>query len=263
MNKIREAAVAGMFYPADTRQLSRMISELLSNADLNELRPKALIAPHAGYVYSGPVAASAYAYLQEYAATIERVVLLGPAHRMSIRGLAASSADAFATPLGVVPLDREAIESILVMSQVQIIDEAYSGEHGLEVHLPFLQTIIPRFSLVPLLVGTAKDFEVAEVLEKLWGGPETIIIISSDLSHFHDYATAHALDHTTAVAIENFDLDALRYDCACGRTPIRGLLQVARRHGLSVHTVDLRNSGDTAGSKERVVGYGAFVFSKP
>lgn len=262
MDKIRQAAVAGMFYPADRRQLTLMISDFLSDAKTNGHKPKAIIAPHAGYIYSGPVAASAYARLSDCASSIKRVVLLGPAHRMSIRGLAASTAAAFATPLGDVPVDREAQQSILALSQVQLIDEAHRGEHSLEVHLPFLQMICPDFSIVPLLVGTAEDSEVAEVLEKLWGGPETLIIISSDLSHYHDYATAHALDLTTAEAIEHLDLASIRYDSACGRIPIRGLLQIARRHRLSAHTVDLRNSGDTAGPKDRVVGYGAFVFSE-
>lgn len=261
MDTIRQAAVAGRFYPADTRQLTLMVSGFLSDADTKGTIPKAIIAPHAGYIYSGPIAASAYVHLSECADTIKRVILLGPAHRMGIRGLAVSSADAFATPLGNVPVDKEALQSILSLPQVRLIDEAHNGEHSLEVHLPFLQIICPGFSIVPILVGTAEDSEVAEVLEKLWGGPETIIIISSDLSHYHDYATAHALDAASAEAIEQLDPAALRYDSACGRTLIRGLLQVAGRHGLSAQTVDLRSSGDTAGPTDRVVGYGAFIFS--
>jgi AmmeMemoRadiSam system protein B len=261
MDKIRQAAVAGMFYPADPRQLTVMVSRFLGDAEENGYRPKALIAPHAGYVYSGPIAASAYARLTGCAAAIKRVVLLGPAHRVTVQGLAASSAEAFATPLGDVPIDTEAVQAILPLPQVQLQDEAHTLEHSLEVHLPFLQTVCPGFCIVPLVVGQATAAEVAEVLEALWGGPETIIVISSDLSHYHDYATAHALDAATAEAIEKLDPDALRYDSACGRVPIRGLLQVAGRHGLQAHTVDLRNSGDTAGSRDRVVGYGAFIFA--
>jgi MEMO1 family protein len=238
-----------------------MISDFLSAATTNGDTPKAIIAPHAGYIYSGPIAASAYACLSECPAPITRVIMLGPAHRMAVRGLAASSADAFASPLGNLPVDKAALQSVLALPQVQIIDEAHAAEHCLEVHLPFLQMVCPDISIVPLLVGDAEDEEVAEVLDKLWGGPETIILISSDLSHYHDYATAHALDLTTAEAIENLNPAALRYDSACGRTAIRGLLQIARRYGLKVHTADLRNSGDTAGSRDRVVGYGAFIFS--
>ena len=261
MDTIREPAVAGMFYPADKRQLTRMISDFLSDLATNGSSPKAIIAPHAGYIYSGPTAAVAYARLSKCADSIKRVIILGPAHRMAVRGLAASSADAFATPLGILPVDKESLLRILGLPQVQIVDEAHAAEHSLEVHLPFLQMIFPDISIVPLLVGEAKDEEVAELLEQLWGGPETIIVISSDLSHYHDYATAQALDMTTAQAIEQLDPAALRFDSACGRIPIRGLLQVARRHGLQATTADLRNSGDTAGSKNRVVGYGAFIFS--
>ena len=261
MEKIRQAAVAGMFYPADARQLTVMVSGFLEEAQENGHRPKALIAPHAGYIYSGPIAASAYARLSGCARDIERVLLLGPAHRVSVRGLATSSAEAFATPLGDVPVDTAAVQEILSLPQVQLCDEAHSSEHSLEVHLPFLQTICPGFRIVPLVVGQATIGEIAEVLEALWGGPETIVVVSSDLSHYHDYATAHALDAETVAAIERLDPEALRYDSACGRIPIRGLLQVAHRHGLQAHTVDLRNSGDTAGPRDRVVGYGAFIFA--
>ena len=262
MDKIRQPAVAGKFYPADTRQLTLMISEFLSDAGTKGDSPKAIIAPHAGYIYSGPIAAEAYVRLSECAGSIERVILLGPAHRMAIRGLAACSADAFATPLGNVPVDIEAVQSILSLPQVQLIDEAHAAEHSLEVHLPFLQIVCPGVSIVPLLVGTAEESEVVEVLEKLWGGPETLIVISSDLSHYHDYATAHVLDSASAEAIEQLDPKALRYDSACGRIPICALLRVARHYGLTARTVDLRNSGDTAGPTNRVVGYGAFIFDE-
>ena len=260
MQKIRQPAVAGTFYPANARQLTLMVSDFLAEAPTNGHTPKAIIAPHAGYIYSGPIAASAYARLSDCANSIERVILLGPAHRVAVQGLAASSATDFATPLGQVAVDTEAVQAILPLPQVQLQDEAHTGEHSLEVQLPFLQTVCPGLRIVPLVVGQATTAEVAGVLEALWGGPETIIVISSDLSHYHDYATAHALDAATAAAIEKLDPDALRYDSACGQVPIRGLLQVARRHGLQAHTVDLRNSGDTAGSRDRVVGYGAFIF---
>jgi len=223
--------------------------------------PKAIIAPHAGYVYSGPVAGSAYARLAACGPAVRRVILLGPAHWVPVRGLAASGAGAFATPLGVVPLDEEAQEEVLVLDQVRVVDEAHVREHSLEVQLPFLQVIFNEFSVLPLAVGTATAGDVAEVLEVLWGGAETVIVISSDLSHYNDYQTAREADRATSEAIEH--LRPLDEGQACGRRAINGLLQLARERGLSARTVDLRNSGDTAGPRDRVVGYGAYVFSEP
>jgi AmmeMemoRadiSam system protein B len=189
------------------------------------------------------------------------VVLLGPSHRVALAGLAAPSSDAFSTPLGEVPLDRAALDSILEMPQVQLLDAAHQAEHSLEVQLPFLQHLLVDFSLVPLSVGDASAEEVGEVIERLWGGAETLIVISSDLSHYYDYETAQRLDAATSRAIEALDPEALDHESACGRIPARGLLLAAKRHGLSVETVDLRNSGDTAGMKSEVVGYGAYVFA--
>ncbi len=261
MEKIREPAVAGMFYPDDARELTLMIADFMSDAKADGKPVKAIIAPHAGYIYSGPIAASAYAQLSDCAGTIERVVLVGPAHRVSLRGLAVSSAESFATPLGNVAVDKEAVEEILALSQVSVSDEAHAPEHSLEVHLPFLQTICPGFRIVPLVAGQTTADEVEEVLEKLWDGPETVIVVSSDLSHFYDYATAHTLDAATAEAIESLNPSRLRYDSACGQVAIQGLLQAAQKKGLRARTIDLRNSGDTSGPRSRVVGYGAFAFA--
>ncbi len=261
MNQIHPAAVAGTFYPADQDQLRGMISRFLQDAQVKNIQPKAMIAPHAGYPYSGPVAASAYAHLANRKESIERVVLLGPAHRIHVVGFAASSAKAFATPLGSLLVDQQVLQRALDLPQVQIFDQAHVGEHSLEVHLPFLQMICPNVSIVPLLAGEAQDRQAAELLETVWSGPETIIVISSDLSHFHDYTAAKTLDAATAEAIEQLRPEAIGQDSACGRIPIRGLLSVAKRQGLKVTTADLRNSGDTAGTKDRVVGYGAFLFS--
>jgi hypothetical protein len=237
-----------------------MIGDFLSQAKATDQpAPKAIIAPHAGYIYSGPVAASAYKSLQAARGRIQRVVLLGPSHRVAFSGLAAASADYFATPLGDIPLDREAIEQILPMAQVKLLDEAHALEHSLEVHLPFLQEILGEFKLVPLVVGNADASEVGEVLEKLWGGDETLIVISSDLSHYHSYATAQQLDQATTRAIEELRLEDIGYEDACGRNPVAGLLQVARNRGFHIDTVDLRNSGDTAGPRDQVVGYGAYL----
>ncbi len=263
---IRQPAVAGMFYPADPDELKRMVDGYLQEAlsrqpDLTEA-PKAIIAPHAGYVYSGPVAATAYARLIPARDRIRRVVLLGPSHRVPFRGLATTSATHFQTPLGVIPVDRPTLEALeRDFPQVVRLDEAHAMEHSLEVHLPFLQEVLDGFVLVPLVVGDASAQEVSEVLERLWDDPQTVFVISSDLSHYHDYETARRMDAATARAIEQLQPEAIGYDQACGRIPVTGLLDLARRHGLHVHTLDLRNSGDTAGPRDQVVGYGAWVVS--
>ena len=260
MGSIRAPAVAGSFYPADPRELKGMLSEFLAAARGDDSVPKAIIAPHAGYIYSGAVAASAYARLKPARGHIARVVLLGPAHRVGFRGLAFSSADYFVTPLGSIAVDQEALKAIAALPQVQLLDAAHLREHSLEVHLPFLQEVLGVFKLVPLVVGEAEPREVGEVLEKLWGGPETLIVISSDLSHYHDYETAQRLDTATSHAIEALKPEAISHDQACGRNPVNGLLYVARKKHLTAKTVDLRNSGDTAGPRDQVVGYGAYIF---
>lgn len=237
--------------------MERFLAEAAPPADGT---PKAIITPHAGLAFSGPIAGSAYAQLLPARDTIERIVLLGPAHRAFVRGLCAPTVEGFETPLGVVSLDRSALDSLRDLSQVSFADGPHAEEHSLEIQLPFLQRLFGDVSLVPLLVGAAQPAEVAEVLERLWGGPETRIVISSDLSHFHDYATAQRLDRATTEAIERLDVHGLDEESACGRVPIRGLLTVARRKGLAARTLDLRNSGDTSGRKDRVVGYGAYAF---
>ncbi len=263
MEKIRPPAVAGTFYPANPGDLQRAVNAYLAQAAGGSVAPKAIIAPHAGYIYSGPVAAAAYKWLATSTANkiVKRVVLLGPAHRVAFSGLATHSADAFLTPLGRVSLDKEAIALATTLPQVSVLGVAHRQEHSLEVQLPFLQSTLREFSLVPFVVSNASPAEASEVLETLWGGPETLIVISSDLSHFHNYHTAQRLDLATAEAIENLQPDKIGYDRACGRIGIQALLLLAQKHGLSVQRVDLRNSGDTAGSREQVVGYGAWVFT--
>jgi len=260
---IRKPAVAGMFYPSARDELHTLLQDFLAGAAPGGPAPKALIVPHAGYVYSGPIAATAYAQLRAARDEIRRIVLLGPSHRVPFRGIALSSAQVFSTPLGDIPLDRKAAEAIRYLPQVQVLDRAHALEHSLEVQLPFLQEVLGEFSLVPLVVGDASTAEVAEVLEILWDGPETRLVISSDLSHYHDYETARRMDSATSRAIEALDPDAIGYEDACGRVPVMGLLAAARRHGLHVRTLDLRNSGDTAGPRDQVVGYGAYVFDQP
>jgi AmmeMemoRadiSam system protein B len=260
MASIRPPAVAGMFYPDNPRVLRDMISKYISEAEQTEPAPKAIIAPHAGYIYSGPVAASAYARLKKAKDQISRVVLLGPSHRVPLIGLAATSADQFKTPLGTVEIDKQAIDSIKHLSQVRIMDEAHAMEHSLEVHIPFLQMILDDFTLIPLVVGEASPDQVSEVIDLLWGGPETLIVISSDLSHYHDYETARKMDSRTSKAIESMRPQDINYDDACGRNPVNGLLLAAKEHNLHAKLIDLRNSGDTAGPRDQVVGYGAYVF---
>lgn len=260
-NGIRPPAVAGMFYPADPEELRQMVERFLADAGrYHGTVPKAIVAPHAGYIYSGPIAASAYARIAPARDVIQRVILFGPAHRVPFVGLATSSASGFETPIGVVPLDREAVKTALTSRNVRILDHAHAQEHSLEVQLPFLQVTLAHFQLVPFAVGDATPEEVAEVMERLWGGPETLIVVSSDLSHYHDYRTARAMDEQTSRAIEQLDPDGLDYESACGRLPIAGLLLMAKKLGLRATTVDLRSSGDTAGPRSEVVGYGAYVF---
>jgi AmmeMemoRadiSam system protein B/AmmeMemoRadiSam system protein A len=261
MNAIRQPAVAGQFYPGSAQALSSAVEGYLDAADAGDRKvPKAIIAPHAGYVYSGPVAATAYKRLEAARDTITRVILLGPCHRVAVRGLALSGADAFATPLGEIKLDKDAADSVSTLPQVTVFDETHRLEHSLEVHLPFLQKVLGEFTLVPLVVGQASPDEVAQVLDALWGGDETLIVISSDLSHYLDYDSAKQLDGATSKAIEELAPEKIDRHGACGRFPMAGLLALAKRRGMSVETVDLRNSGDTAGPKDRVVGYGSWLF---
>jgi AmmeMemoRadiSam system protein B len=257
----RRPAVAGTFYPADPDTLAAEVDRFIG-ADVAGPSPKALIVPHAGDPYSGPVAGRGYATLRAARDRIERVVLLGPAHYVPVRGLATTSADQWLTPLGVVDIDDEARRTVLELPGVEIADAAHAPEHSLEVHLPFLQRTLNRFALLPLVVGGADAETVATVLDAVWGGPETLIVVSTDLSHYHDHATASVLDRRTADAITRGRAEELRPDDACGLYPVRGLLVTARRRGLHVELVDLRNSGDTAGPRDRVVGYGAFTLTE-
>ena len=260
MTVVREPAVAGQFYPREPAELRALVSALLSEAEADgDVPPKALIVPHAGYVYSGAVAASAYARLSRYRDIYTRVVLLGPCHRVPVAGMALSAAEAFRTPLGDVPVDRDAL-ALLEGKGVKVFESSHQYEHSLEVHLPFLQTVLGEFSIVPLVVGEATPQAVARLLETLWAGPETLIVVSTDLSHYLDYDTARAQDRETCRRIEHLDT-RIDHDDACGATPLRGLLLAAKRRGMRVKTLDLCNSGDTGGDRDFVVGYGAWLFA--
>jgi AmmeMemoRadiSam system protein B len=255
----RRPAVAGSFYPADPRILHGMIEGFLAQAAPGDHTPKAIIVPHAGFQYSGAIAATAYAKLQAAADRITSVVLIGPSHRVGFHGLALSEADYFITPLGQIPIDQNAAQSLQDLPFVGYLEQAHAQEHSLEVHLPFLQMTLGEFSLTPIVAGDASPDQVSQVLERLWGGEETLIVVSSDLSHYHDYATARQLDQHTSQLIENLNYQQLTSEAACGQVPVSGLLKLLHEKALTIKTVDLRNSGDTAGDKRRVVGYGAYV----
>jgi AmmeMemoRadiSam system protein B/AmmeMemoRadiSam system protein A len=258
----RPPAVAGLFYPRDPALLSEELDDYLGQAPERPLSPgfpKLVIVPHAGYVYSGPVAASAYDLLRPARGIVSRVVLLGPCHRVAVRGLALPAAGAFDTPLGRIALDQAAIAAIRGLPQVVESAATHAQEHALEVQLPFLQQVLGEFSLVPLVVGDAAPQEVAEVLERLWGGSETLIVISSDLSHYHAYEEARRIDAATVRAILGLGA-GISHEQACGATPVAGALLAARVRGLAPRLLDCRNSGDTAGGKDQVVGYASFAF---
>lgn len=264
MASIRNAAVAGMFYPGDALSLISEVDDLLGGVEPAPRLgfPKALVVPHAGYMYSGPVAARAYDELAPARGLVKRVVLLGPVHRVPVRGLAIPTDAAFATPLGQVPIDQAALALVRDLPQVVASDGAHLQEHALEVQLPFLQRQLGEFALVPFAVGDASVAQVAEVIERLWGGPETLIVISTDLSHYHPYAQAREIDGTTLARIASFATD-IDHEEACGATPLNGFLDLARRRNLTIRLLSACNSGDTAGGKGQVVGYSSFALCEP
>ncbi|GAB4234838.1 MAG: AmmeMemoRadiSam system protein B [Methyloligellaceae bacterium] len=256
---LRPPAVAGSFYPGDPEVLRETVVGLLAQAQAaprGDIR--AVIAPHAGYIYSGPVAAQAFAPLQALRGRVRRLVVIGPSHFVAFRGIAVPRVRAFRTPLGDMPVDAQAIARLASLPQVVEADEPHEGEHALEVELPFLQALFGPLPIVPLVVGRASAEEVAQVLDALWDA-DTRIVVSSDLSHYLDYESARQRDARTAAAIERLDEAAIGPEDACGALPLRGLLQAARRRGYAVERLDLRNSGDTAGERNRVVGYGAWA----
>jgi len=263
---VRPAAVAGMFYPAAPTALAADVCAFLGAAAVRPAAdaapPKAVIVPHAGYVYSGAVAASAYARIAAGRGTVRRVVLFGPTHRVPVFGMALPGVDAFATPLGKVAIDKESVNNLMALPYVGANAEAHRLEHSLEVQLPFLQKVIDEFMLTPLAVGRASAEQVAEVINLLWGGDETLIVISSDMSHYLPYAEAQTIDRTTAQAVVDLRTD-INHQQACGATPVIGLNLLAQQRRLRPRLIDLRNSGDTAGDKARVVGYASFAYYEP
>jgi len=256
---IRPPAVAKLFYSGDSLELASDVSRLLSQVNPQYLEPKALIVPHAGYIYSGKTAASGYKLLSNLKHKISKVVLLGPCHRVAVNGMALPDADYFATPLGDIPVNSESAALISNLSQVSISQHAHQDEHSLEVQLPFLQTQLVDFTLTPIVVGKCSSQLVAEVIEKLWGEEETLIVISSDLSHFLDYQSAIKIDKITTLAIEQLNGELISADMACGSTAIKGLLKVVKQKRMKIKKIAQCNSGDTAGDKNRVVGYASYA----
>jgi AmmeMemoRadiSam system protein B len=255
----RPAAVADMFYTGNGGQLAAQVSDFMEVEQDNRLKPKALIVPHAGFIYSGATAGHGYALVKKLAGVVKKIVLIGPCHRVWVKGLAIPGCQYFETPLGKVEIDSNSLAALAKFPQVVISNEAHQQEHSIEVQLPFLQSIFPQFQLIPMVIGEITSEALAEVLEFLWGGEETLIVISSDLSHFLDYDAAIAIDAKTSHAIENFDSDSISPEMACGSAGIKALLQVAKTKNLQVKTIQQCNSGDTAGSKDRVVGYGTYA----
>ena len=255
---VRRAAVAGMFYPQDRKQLAAEVRQHLRLGEPPSLRfpLRALIVPHAGLIYSGPTAGYGYGLLSHTDFT--RIIMLGPSHYVAFKGLALPEASALATPLGEVAVDDDLVAQLLASPYVHESARAHRREHSLEVQLPFLMEVLPGVPVVPLLTGDVDPAIAAELLDGVWAG-DTLLLVSSDLSHYHDAATARRLDAATAEAILRLDADALSWDAACGRTGIQIALHLARRRGYEVQSLDLRNSADTAGSADRVVGYGAFA----
>lgn len=256
---VREPAVAGLFYPGEAERLSADIDAFLRNSATHSgPAPKALIVPHAGYVYSGLVAAAGYRLLEPARHRIRRVALFGPAHRAYLEGMAIPSTDAFATPLGTTRVDRDATDTVAAMSGVCVSDAAHRDEHCLEVQLPFLQTVLEDFELLPVVVGRCDPTLVAAVIDAVWGGDETLIVVSSDLSHYLAYEEACAIDARTRDRILA-KATSLQGNEACGANAVNGLMSARKARELEVEAIDLRNSGDTAGDKSQVVGYGTFT----
>ncbi|MGE0717041.1 MAG: AmmeMemoRadiSam system protein B [Alphaproteobacteria bacterium] len=257
---VHQPVVAGGFYPADPATLTQQVDATLTAARCEIRGAKAIVAPHAGHVYSGAVAATAYAALADNRERIRRVVLVGPSHKVAFKGIALPKADAYATPLGEIPIDWPAMAPLLDMPEVTVDPAPFAREHNIEVHLPFLQRLLGPFTLVPMVAGAVAPERLEAALDAVWGGPETAIVISSDLSHYHDYDTAVGFDRACSKAIELLKIEDIADHQACGRTGIKALIRIARRLDMRATTVDLRNSGDTAGPKDRVVGYGSYTF---
>ncbi|MDH5654459.1 MAG: AmmeMemoRadiSam system protein B [Spirochaetia bacterium] len=259
METVRESAVAGSFYPDEKKHLADLVDSYLSGEDKKNPLPEAIIVPHAGYMYSGAVAGKGYTSIKQL--DIKNILIIGPAHRVYVNGLAIPDCDAFVTPLGKISVNKELYPELVKLPFISINDEAHKDEHCIEVQLPFLQRLFTSFQIIPVLAGNA-DEEQIQTLFDLTSGKIDLIIVSSDLSHYNSYETAKNLDRNAANSIEALDPFSLESEQACGSRPIKGLLLYAKRAGLKVKTLVLQNSGDVSGSRSSVVGYGSFIFYK-
>lgn len=257
--KTKKPDVAGMFYPADKDELKEMIEDFLKTAKVGKQLTRAIIAPHAGYVYSGPIAASAYLSLYSSKNEIKNVIILSPSHHYSFEGVAIHSAESFSTPLGELEVTQILKEKIKVLPFVHEYDQAFEQEHALEVHLPFIQHILPLAKILPLVVGHSRPEDIEKIFELFWNDSSNAFVVSTDLSHFLPYMNAQKIDGLTSKQIENLLYQDLHHEQCCGYYPLRGLLKFAKEHKLKITNIDLRNSADTAGDKGRVVGYGSFI----
>jgi len=258
-SRSRPARVAGQFYPGSAENLSRTVSRLLASAETKERSGiSGIIVPHAGYVYSGPIAARAFASLPPSRSRFRRCVLVGPSHFVPFKGIAAPSFASFSTPLGEIPVDTVAVKGLLTEGHAVIEDAPHERDHAIEVELPFLQAIYGDLPIIPLLFGFTSARAIAAVIAEVWSD-ETLLVVSSDLSHYEDYEAARAHDMRTAESIEAFEESVIGPADACGHLAARGALIEAKRRGLTIERIDLRNSGDTAGDKQSVVGYGAWA----
>jgi len=257
---VRPAAVAGMFYPAEPARLRQMVTQLVEAVEPEAVPAAGYVVPHAGYVYSGSTAAHAYAALA--LAVPQRILLVGPTHRVYVRGMALCSADGFRTPLGVVDTDPEIVEALRATPQVTVRSDVHAEEHSLEVQLPFLQVVAPGVPVVPLAVGDAAATDVADAIEVALAFPGTMLVVSTDLSHYHPYADAAALDADTIERVLARD-PTIPPERACGAYPLDGALVAAQRHSWTPELLFACSSGDTAGTRDRVVGYAAFRLRSP
>lgn len=257
--EFRKPTVAGLFYPSETDNLSKLITDLLNQKPPVSFT-KMLIVPHAAYQYIGEILAQSYLHLFSRSQQIKTVVLLTPSHHIKFNGIAITSKDCYLTPFGEVIIDSDAMMTLLNFPQVVMFDDAHIKEHSIEIHLPFLQTILPSFSLVPLIIGETNSYNILEILEKLWEQEETLIIASMNLSHYQTYNIAQELDQRTSQAIESLHWQSLQTNQICNIHLISSLLQLAHQKSLTPKTIKVCNSGDLTGIKNRVVGYGAFIF---
>ncbi len=258
---IKECDVAGQFYPKERAQLIEMIENFSSSEREIIYKPKAIIVPHAGFIYSGDIAAKAYKALIPLVDNYKKIILLSPAHRKSVTGVAYHNARKFACPIGDIPVNAELLSILKTNDSVYNDDEAFNFEHGLETHFPFISYIFRDISFLPLIVGNIDTQKLSDIFNLFWQADDILFIISSDLSHFHNYEICKTLDHETTQHIINLNYEKINHDAACGYYPLCGALKLAKDNNQKCYLLSLKNSGDSIGDKDSVVGYGSFIIS--